>query len=451
MTDQEILARKRLEAARAIQHKASGLISPENPFMKLYKGDGGSASGTLQDAALPRVEIAESFEGLFRPYRYKILYGGRGGAKSWAVGRVLALKGAQRQLRILCAREFQTSIKDSVIALLKDQIRRIGLKDYYKFGATYIEGKNGTEFIFKGLRINPDEIKSMEGVDICWVEEAQRVSEDSWTYLIPTIRKEGSEIWATLNPVEEDDATYKRFVVNTPPNTLLVKVNWNDNPWFPETLNQERLYCLSVDPEAYSWIWEGNPRKISEAVIFKGKYIIETFEVPRDAKLLQGADWGFGPDPTVLTQWFIKGNDLFVPYESYHHLLDLDDIAETWRRDIPGSAKVKTYADGSQPQTIRHVRSHGYRITAAKKYPGSVEEGVRYMRSFARIHVHERCKHTATEFGLYSYKTDRITKEIMREIKDQHNHCMDTGRYALSRQIRRFKEKSKSRRSYDDA
>lgn len=420
----------------------------QGPFVNACK----RASGLPSNPAVVPVQMASAFRGLFDPYRYKILFGGRGGAKSWAVGQALAMLGAKSPLRILCAREFQTSIKDSVIALLKSQIQRLGLKSKYKFGTTYIEGKNGTEFLFKGLRINPDEIKSLEGVDICWVEEAQRVSEDSWTYLIPTIRKEGSEIWATLNPVDEDDATYSRFILNTPPDTLLINVNWCDNPWFPDTLNKERLYCFEVDRDAYEWIWEGKPRKISNAIIFKGKFVVERFETPKDTRLRQGADWGFGPDPTVLTRWWEKDDDLYVDYESYHHELDLNDIAETWLADIPRCDKVKTWADHDLA-TIKHVRGYGFRIVKAKKGAGSIEEGVRHMRSYRQIHVHERCTHTEQEFRLYSYKVHPITGEPTREIKDANNHCMDTGRYALSTVIQRKKyrkDKRRRHRSDDD-
>jgi len=394
-----------------------------------------------QDARVSQnpIDLAAAFRGLFDPWRYKILYGGRGGAKSWGVGRALVILGAQRPLRILCAREFQTSIKDSVIALLKDQIRRLGLKNRYTFGTTYIEGKNGTDFIFKGLRINPDEIKSLEGVDICWVEEAQRVSEASWTYLIPTIRKEGSEIWATLNPVDDDDATYARFILNTPPNTLLINVNWRDNPWFPKTLDDERLYCLSADPDAYEWIWEGKPRKISDAVIFKGKFSIETFEAPKDARFMLGADWGFGPDPTVLIRCFEQGKSLYVDHESYALGLDLNQIAQTWRAAVPGCDKWPIEADSSQPQTINHVKDFGFRIGPAKKWPGSVEDGIAFLRKYERIVVHERCYYTGQEMRLYSYKTDRITQEVLPVILDKNNHCMDALRYAVGRKIRRKK------------
>jgi phage terminase large subunit len=380
------------------------------------------------------VEFPALFRGLFDPHRYKILYGGRGGMKSWGVGRALSILGAQQPRRILCAREYQTSIKDSVIALLKDQIRQLDLKSRYKFGATYIEGKNGTEFLFKGLRINPDEIKSLEGVDICWVEEAQRVSEDSWTYLIPTIRKQGSEIWGTFNPMDAEDATYQRFVLNTPPNTLLIKVNWYDNPWFPETLDQERQYCLQTDPDAYAWIWEGNPRKISDAVVFRGKFSIEAFETPSDAYLFFGADWGFGPDPTTLVRSFIKDRCLYIDYEAYALGLELNAIAGVFDA-VPGARDWPIEADSSQPQTIKHVSTFGFKVRGAKKWAGSVEDGIAYLRSFDRIVVHERCYYTGQEMRLYSYKTDRVSGTVLPQLVDKHNHCIDALRYAHGSRI----------------
>ena len=400
---------------------------------------GGTLAPGSQNALaepLAQIPVAAAFRGLFSPYRYKIFYGGRGGAKSTTFADVLGVFGAQNPMRILCAREFQTSIKDSVIALLKARITKHRLKHFYKFGQTYIEGKNGTEFIFKGLRLNPDDIKGLEGIDIAWIEEAQRVSEASWTYLIPTIRKEGSEIWASFNPELADDPTYKRFVTNTPPNTLLVKVNWNDNPWFPGTLNDERLYLQSVDLDAYDWIWEGNPRTMSEAVIFKGKFTVERFETPKDAKRMQGADWGLS-DPTVLVSCFEMDGCLFVDHECYARNLDLDRIAPTWRGAVPDCDKWPIEADSAQPQTINHVRGFGFRIGPAKKWNGSVEDGIRFLRKYKKIIVHERCYYTAQEMRLYSYKTDRLTGEVLPIIVDKHNHCIDALRYAVGKRIRK--------------
>jgi phage terminase large subunit len=218
--------------------------------------------------ALAKAEFPEKLSILFDPARYKVLYGGRGGAKSWGVARALLIIGARQATRILCAREFQTSIKDSVHKLLSDQIFSMGLEDFYEITQTAIRGKNGTEFSFAGLKNNVANIKSYEGCDICWVEEAQTTSKMSWNVLIPTIRKEGSEIWITFNPELETDETYKRFVVDPPENSIVQRVNWSDNPWFPETLRLEKDALYARDREAYNTIWEGVCRQTVDGAIF---------------------------------------------------------------------------------------------------------------------------------------------------------------------------------------
>lgn len=207
---------------------------------------------------LPLLEFPEKLQCLFEPARYKVAHGGRGSAKSWSFARALLALGAQRKLRILCTREVQKSIKDSVHKLLSDQIEAIGLGWFYQIQNNEIRGANGTEFLFAGLADHTVEsIKSYEGVDVVWVEEAHKVSKRSWDILIPTIRKEGSEIWISLNPELETDETYSRFVADPPSNAVVVQINYSDNPWFPDVLEQERLDCQRRDPKGYPQIWEG--------------------------------------------------------------------------------------------------------------------------------------------------------------------------------------------------
>lgn len=207
---------------------------------------------------LPLLEFPEKLQCLFEPARYKVAHGGRGSAKSWSFARALLALGAQGKLRILCTREVQKSIKDSVHKLLSDQIEAIGLGWFYQIQNNEIRGINGTEFLFAGLADHTVEsIKSYEGVDVVWVEEAHKVSKRSWDILIPTIRKEGSEIWISLNPELETDETYSRFVVDPPANAVVVQINYSDNPWFPDVLEQERVDCLRRDPKGYPQIWEG--------------------------------------------------------------------------------------------------------------------------------------------------------------------------------------------------
>ncbi len=208
-----------------------------------------------------KAQIPRKLGCLFKPARYKVLYGGRGSGKSWGVARALVILAASSTLRILCAREFQNSIEESVHKLLAVQIELLGLQGMFDIKQRSIVCvATGSEFIFEGIRLNVNKIKSMEGVDICWVEEAQTVTENSWAVLVPTIRKTGSEIWVTFNPDGEDDPTYKRFVVFRQDDCILVKINWNDNPWFPDELRREMEALRKRDHLAYLNVWEGECR-----------------------------------------------------------------------------------------------------------------------------------------------------------------------------------------------
>lgn len=211
-----------------------------------------------------KLELPEALYPVFSgEARYRVAHGGRGSAKSWGFARMAALRAYEKPRRILCARELQNSIKDSVHTLLSDQIEAIGLPGF-EIGESFIRHQNGSEFIFKGLRSNAKEIKSMEGVDICWVEEAQAVSDDSWQILIPTIRKPGSEIWVTFNPLNKDDPTSLRFIESPPPNSAIVEVNYDQNPWLPKELLDEALYLKSIDLEEYEHVWLGKYRSLNK-------------------------------------------------------------------------------------------------------------------------------------------------------------------------------------------
>lgn len=206
---------------------------------------------------------------LFKPSRYKILHGGRGSGKSWGVARALLILAAQKPMRILCTREVQNSILESVHKLLSDQVDELGLSSFYEIQKTTIKGRNGSQFIFEGLRHNINSIKSMEGVDVCWVEEAEKVSDDSWRVLIPTIRADNSEIWVTFNPHLETDPTYQRFIANPPESAVIAAVNWRDNPWFPATLDAERRYMeANGSKDLYLHIWEGHCLRVLDGAVY---------------------------------------------------------------------------------------------------------------------------------------------------------------------------------------
>lgn len=384
-------------------------------------------------AAETRLSFAPKFKPLFQPKRYKTFHGGRGGAKSWAAARALVIMAASNKLRILCTREVQNSIKDSVHKLLKDQIEMLGLNPWFRITNESITSASGSEFLFKGLRFDPLGIKSTEGVDICWVEEAQSVSSDSWAILIPTIRKEGSEIWVTFNPGEEQDPTYQRFIVNPPDDSITVEVNYYDNPYLPDTLRKEMEYCKRVDYEAYEHIWLGKPKSISDSVIFRNRYRVEAF--PDDLwlqadRLFFGADFGFANDPSTLIRMFMLGTRLYIEYEAYGVGVELDEMPQFYD-SIPEVRKWPVKGDNSRPETISYLARQGFSIDAAAKWKGSVEDGVTYLKGFEEIIIHERCKHTADEFRHYSYKVDKKTGDILPIIVDKFNHCIDAIRYGL--------------------
>jgi len=391
------------------------------------------------------INIPDSFQELFTPARYKSYRGGRGGAKSYAFADTLISMAATKPLRILCARELQSSIRESVHQLLESRIDKLGVRELFDVQKSTILGINGSEFIFKGIRFNISEIKSMEGIDICWVEEAQNVSETSWSIITPTIRTgknlENSEIWLSWNTGVEEDATYQRFVVHPPPDCISKIVNYPDNPFFPEVLRKEMEYCKQVDYQAYLNIWLGQPKKISDAVIFKDKFIVEDFETPKNVHFRFGADWGFAEDPTVLVRFFIIDNELYIDQQAYGFGVEIDDIP-TLFDTVEESRRYKIVADSARPETISYVRRKQFNIVACKKQQagtkeGFVQDGISFMKQFKKIHIHTRCKNIADEFAHYSYKVDdKVLDEngrpkILPIIVDKFNHGIDSIRYGL--------------------
>ena len=216
------------------------------------------------EAAFP-----EPLKVLFEPKRYKILYGGRGAGRSWGVSRALLILGTKKPMRYLCARELQNSISESVHRVLADQITALGLESFYEVQVNRILGKNGTSFSFEGIKNNVNKIKSYEGIDICWIEEANKVTQNSWGVLIPTIRKEDSEIWMTFNPELETDYTYRRFVKEADPDSMsVIKMTWRDNPFFPNVLLEEKERDKEFDYDRYLNVWEGFTVQVLEGAIY---------------------------------------------------------------------------------------------------------------------------------------------------------------------------------------
>ena len=393
--------------------------------------------------AIAKAEFPVKLEGLFQKSRYKVLYGGRGGAKSWGIARALLIKGAKDPIRILCAREFQTSIKDSVHKLLCDQIESLGLLSFYEITQNSIRGKNGTEFAFVGLKNNVSNIKSYEGVDICWVEEAQTTSRLSWNILIPTIRKEGSEIWSSFNPELETDETYQRFVANPPQDSITMKVNWYDNPWFPDTLKLEKDALKLRDEEAYNQVWEGLCRQTVDGAIFaremqQAEKDGRICRVPYDATKPVHAVFDLGwSDSTAI--WFlqfvgmetrliryIEDSQKTISYylatmQTYGYVYD-----KIW---LPHDAENKTLAAaGRSIDDI--VRAAGYKTEIMPRVP--ILDSINAARTIFPNCYFDR-EHTADGLAClrhYRYEVDPETGQFSRNpLHDHYSHGADAFRY----------------------
>lgn len=364
------------------------------------------------------------------PVRYRAVHGGRGSAKSHSFAQALVLKAAENPLRVLCAREVQKSIRDSVKRLLDDKIEASGLRHLYESTDTEIRGANGSLFIFAGLRTNPDAVKSTEGLDIAAVFEASRVSQRSWDLLVPTVRKPGSEIWAEWNPENDTDPVDAKFrgAAGPPPGAIVRQVNWDQNPFFPAVLRAEMEYDRRRDPDKWTHVWQGGYLRNSESRVFKN-WRIEEFDVDPRWTLRQGADWGFAVDPSVLVQCAIVGRTLYVPHEAYRVGCEVDFLPELFRT-VPEAERWPTTADSARPETISYMQRHGFpKMLPAVKGARSVEEGVEFLRSFDIV-VHPRCVHTIQELNAYSYETDELTGVVLPKLADKDNHVIDSLRYA---------------------
>lgn len=378
--------------------------------------------------------------------RYRAVYGGRGSAKSHSFAQSLVLKAAEKPLRIGCYREIQKSIRDSVKRLLDDKIRESGLTDFYESTDTEIRGPNGSLFIFGGLRTNPDAVKSTEGLDIAAVFEANKVSQRSWDLLIPTVRKPGSEIWAEWNPDNPKDPVDAMFRAEAPPGSIVRRVNWDQNPFFPEVLKQELEWDRKRDPEKYAHIWMGEYQRNSEARVFKN-WTVEEFERPKGTVHRLGADWGFSVDPSVLIRCDIDGNRLYVDYEAYRIGCEIVNLPELFM-GVPDAEKWPIRADSARPETINYMQKHGFpKMQAAVKGANSVIEGVQFLQSLDIV-VHPRCKHTIDELTMYSYKVDQDTSEVLPILEDKNNHVIDALRYACEGARRASKPKEREPKPY---
>ncbi len=389
------------------------------------------------------IEFPAKLECLFQPARYKVLHGGRGSAKSWGIARALLIQAAQKPLRVLCTREVQKSIKDSVHRLLNDQAQALGLGGFYEVLETEIRGRNGSIFLFAGLAQHTVEsIKSFEGVDIVWVEEAQVVTKRSWDVLLPTIRKEGSEVWLSLNPDMETDETYQRFVANPPPGAVVVAMNWRDNPWFPQVLERERQETLRRDPDNYANIWEGQPKLVADGAIYKTE--IERLHadgriraLPYDPLLSVHTVWDLGWNDAMSIGFFQRSGAEVrcLDYiEDSHRTLDwyvgeIEKRPWRWGTDfVPHDGRARNFQTGKSTEEALQAMGRKVHVLPAL----DVEEGIKAARMmFPRVYFDKDKTGRLLEcLKRYQRSTNQTTGEPMGPLHDEFSHGADMFRYA---------------------
>lgn len=390
------------------------------------------------------LQIPHKLAPLYEPKRYKVMHGGRGGGKSHSVAQVLLDLGARKQLRILCAREIQKSMRDSVHRLLKDYIIKLGLTAFYEITDTEIRGANGTLILFAGLQAHTvDSIKSFEGVDIVWVEEAHSVSKKSWDVLTPTIRKEGSEIWMTLNPDMETDETYVRFVAaGTTPDTWVAEINWRDNPWFPVVLNDERKKAKrEMSAEDYEHIWEGKARTVAAGAIYRHE-ILDLYarnrvqRIPYDPLLPVHTVWDLGWNDSMTILFVQKGpaDIRIIDYiEDSHRTLDwyvtkIEKMPFRWGADyIPHDGRTKNFQTGKSTEELLRQMGRNPFVLAVT----GIEEGIKMARMiFPKCYFDETSTRRLVEcLKRYSRRIHEKTGEPMGPLHDEYSHGADAFRY----------------------
>lgn len=424
---------------------------------------------------IPALEVgndfSEAFEFLFEDHAYKGAYGGRGGGKSHDIAAYLIDRAAESKRLILCGREIQGSIRDSVKKLLDNKIDKGGYRRLFESTDTEIRGKqSGSLFIFKGLRSSPDSVKSTEGVTDTWLEEANTISQNSLDLVMPTImRQDGSQMIASWNPKHKtdpidvlfrgnDDKTQEAAKRNgkkfePPPGAIVREINYDDNPFFPEGLRLQMEWDRSRDIDKYNHVWRGKYMSKSEARVFKNWRVAEFDDPPHGTTYYQGADWGFSVDPSVLVRCFIDeaARKLYVIEEQYAVGCEIDYLPKLFAgRDgataeeqakwtalddaaWPGIANAKKWritADSQRPDTISYMQRRGFNIEGAKKGAGSIEDGIEFLQNYDII-VHPRCVHTIDELAFYCFKTDPKTGLILPILEDKKNHVIDALRYAV--------------------
>lgn len=386
-----------------------------------------------------RIDYPEIFAPLWGAARYKGAYGGRGSGKSHFFATycvIQLLKGRN----VLCVREIQSSIADSVKRLMEQKIEEMGVSVAFKILEKEIRCiTSGAIAIFKGMQsYNAATVKSLEGFDVAWWEEAQVASHRSLEMLTPTIRRPGSELLFSWNPENPDDPVDVLLRKHMPEGAIVLEANWDSNPWFPDELRQDMERDKKRDPDKWSHVWQGEYRGLSEARVFRN-WRIDELTPPENVVWFYGADWGFAKDATAgLRCCVIEKTTLYIDAEVYEVGVPNEKLP-TLFDGLPAARDWPIIADSARPETIDYVRRHGFpKMRAAKKGKGSVEDGIMFLQGMDIV-VHPLCANTIHEFRNYAYKTDKHTGEILPVVEDANNHCIDALRYAVEGMHRKGK------------
>lgn len=369
---------------------------------------------------------------LLAPSRYKGAHGGRASGKSHFFAEKLVEEHVIDQDRnSVCVRQFQKSLAESSKKTVEEKIIALGVSDYFDVQQTEIRSRQGRgKIIFVGMQNHTAQsFKSLEGYDCAWVDEAQSLSAQSLEVLEPTIRKPRSELWFSWNPTNEEDPVDKLLRGKSPPpDAIVVEVNWQDNPWFPDVLRPRLEQMKATDPGRYAHVYGGEYVKLGEARVFHD-WRIESITPPASAHLRFGVDFGFSPDPSVMVRCWLEGRTLYVDHEAYAVGIDTIDLPELFQT-VPDSERWPSVADSSRPETISHLRKHGFpKMMGAVKGPKSLEEGVQFLRGHTIV-VDPRCKNVIDELRHYRRKTDE-NGTVLPVFEDKHNHVIDALRYAI--------------------
>lgn len=411
-----------------------------------------TATGVSETREEPTILIPERMELLLYPRRFKVFYGGRGSGKTANVVSYLIEKARFRNSRVGCFREIQNSIKESSYAELVDEINRKGhTQEYRCVDGEITHHTTRSKFVFRGLWRNITAIKGMAGLTDVFCEESENISQVSWDTLIPTVRAAGSEIIIVFNPNKETDPTWTNFVepyidkmvdgIYQDDDIVVVNVNYVHNPWFTEELKQHMNQMKAVDYDRYLWVYEGKFNKRSDEQVFGGKWRIDNFEVkPEWHGPYFGMDFGFSTDPTAMVEVYIEElpggrRNIYINREYGKVGLEITDTPAAMEQSFPMAKRARWYADCARPETISHIKRSGFDIHPCTKWPGSVEDGVTWLRGCDSIVIHERCKEMQNEAAMYSYKVDKLTGNVLTDIVDAFNHFWDAVRYALNDHI----------------